>query len=1064
MPAVKELSGLYKAAREGDLQQVNTLIRSGVDVNQTDGNSVSALYRAAAKGHVEVIRTLLDAGAKLDVGIRSPLFMAMQAGHCDVVTLLYLAAGGDRRLLSGRIVYGERVSPIWDYYSQKQDIPLEGSCLHFAANDNLISMVSLLCNLGDDVDCVHSGLTALHVAAALGRARVVHELLTHGADPNKPTKKQCTALHYAVYYGKPVFAIKTLLEHGANPNAGDNKGNGSLHMIAFRMDYRVDEKIFPLLLQHGANVNLQNQHGRSPLHYSNMLEMIRRLVDNGADVNLKDSVKLETPLHRLAQTISNYAVKLLIDSGANVNAKNVNNMTPLHKAALKERLDTLKVLLDAGADVNIEDVEHSQTACHSVFTHFGRRDVLGRKHHIILKMLMQKIRNIQRVSCFGTTVLDSILCGSNTDLLLYAKDLILMHRHLVPLNKPLYWVIPRFIVEMYSLHTTASVLVTRFSPADIKDIFQSLSDEKKTEFLQARNCLRQNSLHILLASDDCPEEELAQKIAVLVRLGVDALETDINGRYPLHIASMHKRYRCAKILQASYPCNRSMVQDGVGRKPKEYEDLQSKLLSSTVFADQLETNSEQRKRQGVFAIHNMMSALTAFSSSVKSKDSFAVRTNVHESPETFVLTMFNTPGFGFVDDTGENRRLRNAVNDLMETLISFVNQLDPRFHCTVRCSGSTNPREATKVGCLDEMDYVCLLDVFMRHCVVSYDSQDGRQFAVIEQAKGKKGVFSEFWASNAHGTRLFHYDRLIAHFWCLIMQALNQSNHIKRYPLTVENCVRRNGFVGTFHLTWHGKTLSHHRVTVDLVPVLKDQEWVLLLTPRYFDNQVVGDKYHTNCLELSSEAKDRELFVSLPPHAKDGYRVAKMLLNLFNKQEFDVDSKRFKAKDIIQSYTLKASLFWLLDPHGKFRTVYGSEAGEDSRNPRFSLQKDVQTFHWESQPPNTDRGSLNQKHWETEIIYCRPCFSAVSQGMQEEQSPQKPQTHRPSEMTEWDAIPARFWALKIYQMLRYILELKTTSGKPRDIVNYILPFQAVRLRDRHIAIGICDVLESILTI
>ncbi len=191
-----------------------------------------------------------------------------------------------------------------------------------------------------------------------------------------------------------------------------------------------------------------------------------------------------------------------------------------------------------------------------------------------------------------------------------------------------------------------------------------------------------------------------------------------------------------------------------------------------------------------------------------------------------------------------------------------------------------------------------------------------------------------------------------------------------------------------------------------------------------------------------------------------------LALNLFDRQEFVVDSKRFKAKDIIQSYTLKASLFWLLDPHGKFRMVYGPKADEDSRNPRLPLQKDVQTFHWASQPLNTDRGSptLSQKHWESEIIYCRPCFHAVSHEIQEEQSPQKPQTYRPSKMTEWDARPARFWTLKIYQMLRYILQLKTTSGKPRDIINYILPFQPVRMRDRHIAIDICDVIESILTI
>ncbi len=83
--------------------------------------------------------------------------------------------------------------------------------------------------------------------------------------------------------------------------------------------------------------------------------------------------------------------------------------------------------------------------------------------------------------------------------------------------------------------------------------------------------------------------------------------------------------------------------------------------------------------------------------------------------------------------------------------------------------------------------------------------------------------------------------------------------------------------------------------------------------------------------------------------------------------------------------------------------------------------------------------------------------------MQDEQSPEEPQENLPSQMTERDARPATFWALKIYQMLRYILQLKNTSGKPFDIVNYMLPFQPVRMRDRCIVIKVCDVFERILS-
>ena len=715
MPPLKELSGLYKAAREGDLPMVMSLLRSGVDVNQIDRNGLSALYRAASKGHVEVIRILLDAGAKLDVGIRSPLFMAMQTGQPEAVTLLYRAAGGDRRLLSGRIIHGWsmwRLFPKWHIYSQKQARPPGGSCMHFAATHNLVSMVSFLRHLGEDVDCIHSGLTALHVAAALGGEHVLHELLTHGADPNKSTGEQCTALHYAVYHGKSLFVIQTLLEHGANPNARDKAGNGSLHIMSFRREYLEDKKMFPLLLQHGADVNLQNRYGRPPLYYANMPDMARRLIANGADVNLRDFVKQETPLHRLSRRVSSETVKLLLDSGAKVNARNIYYRTSLHLSGLREKIDTMEILLDARADVNIQDIEHGETPCHIICSRFNIHDALGRKHHVILRKLFPEINSIQQTSCFGTTMLDNILCGSNKDLLPYAKDLMLMNGHHVLLNKPIYWMLPRFTIERYSLHTTASVIVTRFSLSDIEDIFHSLSPEKKAEFLQARNFLHQNSLHILLVCGDCPEEEVTKKIDLLVRLGVDALKADINGRHLLHLALLHKRYKCGKLLQSGRPHNDSMLQDNAGRTAMQYEQLVTQEIICHLCAQASENEPGGQNVKLMCTTHTLVSALTDFCSTRKYHKVLTTLQNSRECPENIIQTMAITPGFGFVASSGENLKIQEAVDDLLQTLVVIASKVDPRFQCTLRRSGSSNPAEATKVGWLDEMDYICTLDVF----------------------------------------------------------------------------------------------------------------------------------------------------------------------------------------------------------------------------------------------------------------------------------------------------------------------------------------------------------------
>ena len=206
---------LCKAAQEGNLQKVRVLLKSGADVNQTDRNELSALYRAASKGHAEVIQMLLEAGARLDAGIRSPLFTAMHKGYREAVTLLYRAADGNRRLLSGRIrfSYRCRITPQWNDQAPPYTNLGECSCMQFAAINNLVPMVSLLAHLGEDVNHLHNGYTALHVSAAhcVQRARVVHELLTLGADPKIPTKYKATALRYAAYQpGKP-YTIKKIV-------------------------------------------------------------------------------------------------------------------------------------------------------------------------------------------------------------------------------------------------------------------------------------------------------------------------------------------------------------------------------------------------------------------------------------------------------------------------------------------------------------------------------------------------------------------------------------------------------------------------------------------------------------------------------------------------------------------------------------------------------------------------------------------------------------------------------------------------------------------------------------
>ena len=80
-------------------------------------------------------------------------------------------------------------------------------------------------------------------------------------------------------------------------------------------------------------------------------------LDKGVDVDEDDSSWGswgETPLQLAARYSHNEIVELLIDNGADVNAKDVNGNTPLHLAALFGRKEVIELLIANGAAVNVK--------------------------------------------------------------------------------------------------------------------------------------------------------------------------------------------------------------------------------------------------------------------------------------------------------------------------------------------------------------------------------------------------------------------------------------------------------------------------------------------------------------------------------------------------------------------------------------------------------------------------------------------------------------------------------------------------------------------------------------
>ena len=102
-----------------------------------------------------------------------------------------------------------------------------------------------------------------------------------------------------------------------------------------------------------ANLTVADSKGVTPLLYASAfgsVEAMRILLDAGADVNGKDSFE-QVPLHWAACDPAR--VRLLVERGANVNAKTKNGRTALMAAsACQSAEESVKLLLSKGADVN----------------------------------------------------------------------------------------------------------------------------------------------------------------------------------------------------------------------------------------------------------------------------------------------------------------------------------------------------------------------------------------------------------------------------------------------------------------------------------------------------------------------------------------------------------------------------------------------------------------------------------------------------------------------------------------------------------------------------------------
>jgi uncharacterized protein len=174
--------------------------------------------------------------------------------------------------------------------------------------------IALLC-----VPAIFAAATSPVADAAMsGDKAAVRSLLDKKADVNAPQADGATAIQWAAYKNDLEMA-DMLIRAGANVKAANHDGATALYLASIRGSAPMLDK----LLKAGADANERGPEGETPLMLAarnGATDAIKVLLDHKADINATDKLRGTTALMWAAEQVHPAAVKLLVESGANVAA------------------------------------------------------------------------------------------------------------------------------------------------------------------------------------------------------------------------------------------------------------------------------------------------------------------------------------------------------------------------------------------------------------------------------------------------------------------------------------------------------------------------------------------------------------------------------------------------------------------------------------------------------------------------------------------------------------------------------------------------------------------------
>ncbi len=313
-------TALIIAAKAGAKDSVDLLLKAGAEIEASDINGSTALHWAAQRGHLDVVKLLIANNAEINAtgaGKNTALHFAVSSGHADVVATL-LDMGADITVKNRR--RGAYLG-LWGRRLESENA-LDLAIKHHPELIPLLLLKAITLPLDKQNTLLHSRYFNVLIYAAMQHPlllddlmaelrkqdeSVISPLLSSRAGEGKTTLMTFAAL------GR-IEAARGLLDLGADMEAVDANQNTALHEAANKGHANIIE----LLLEKGsakksALIESSNSQGNTPLHLA---------VSNGGRV-----------------------VSVLLEQGANLNARNNEGKNALDIARKNSNSETMKLLL-----------------------------------------------------------------------------------------------------------------------------------------------------------------------------------------------------------------------------------------------------------------------------------------------------------------------------------------------------------------------------------------------------------------------------------------------------------------------------------------------------------------------------------------------------------------------------------------------------------------------------------------------------------------------------------------------------------------------------------------------